>query len=205
VPALASELPRVNGWSIARRGGDRTPDRTQRLLNHASWDTFAAMSVVRRFAVTGLEEAAWRGRRGGMVIGATDETGQEKAGEATAGVKRHYLGCAGKVANGITTVHLSYVRDKTGHALIGARQWIPAEHLADLVKSLLMGCRWIFSSAPRASWPSTSAPTPPPTASGPTSTAGTRSTAAAQLREHLSGRGGAPGAGGYDGVPAEAG
>ena len=43
VSALASELPRVNGWSIARRGGDRTPDRTQRLLNHASWDTFAAM------------------------------------------------------------------------------------------------------------------------------------------------------------------
>ena len=36
--ALASELPRVNGWSIARHAGDRTPDRTQRLLNHASWD-----------------------------------------------------------------------------------------------------------------------------------------------------------------------
>ena len=45
----------------------------------------------------------------------------------TAGVKRHYLGCAGKVANGITTVHLAYVREKTGHALIAARQWIPAE------------------------------------------------------------------------------
>ncbi|HJY01411.1 MAG TPA: hypothetical protein VJ351_11420, partial [Streptosporangiaceae bacterium] len=72
---------RVNGWGIARRGGDRTPDRTQRLLNHASWDTFAAMAVVRRFAVKGLEVA---GRRGGMVIVAIDETGQEKAGEARA-------------------------------------------------------------------------------------------------------------------------
>jgi hypothetical protein len=50
VSALVSELPRVNGWSIARHGRDQTPDRTQRLLNHASWDTFAAMSVVRRFA-----------------------------------------------------------------------------------------------------------------------------------------------------------
>jgi SRSO17 transposase len=110
VSALVSELPRVNGWSIARQGGDRTPDRTQRLLNHASWDTSAAMSVVRRFAVTGLDAAARRGRRGrrgGMVIGAIDETGQEKAGEATAGVKRQYLGYAGKVANGINTVHLS--------------------------------------------------------------------------------------------------
>ena len=54
-------------------------------------------------------------------------------------MKRQYLGCAGRVANGINTVHLSYVREKTGHALIGARQWIPREHLADPVKSLLMG------------------------------------------------------------------
>jgi SRSO17 transposase len=43
------------------------------------------------------------------------------------------------VANGISTVHLSYVREKTGHALIGARQWIPREHIDDPVKSLLMG------------------------------------------------------------------
>ena len=65
VSALVSELPQVNGWSIARHGRDRTPDRTQRLLNHASWDTSAAMSVVRRFAARGLEEAARRGRRSG--------------------------------------------------------------------------------------------------------------------------------------------
>jgi SRSO17 transposase len=54
-------------------------------------------------------------------------------------VKRHYLGCAGKVTNGITTVHLAYVRENTGHALIAARQWIPAEHLEDPAKSLVMG------------------------------------------------------------------
>jgi SRSO17 transposase len=73
------------------------------------------------------------------VVGALDETGQVKAGTVTAGVKRHYLGCAGKVANGITTVHLSYVREKTGHALAGARQWIPAEHIDDPVQVLRMG------------------------------------------------------------------
>jgi SRSO17 transposase len=141
VAAVMSELPQRNGWSIARHAGDQTPDKTQRLLNHASWDTFAAMGVVRRFAVAGLEEAARRRRkrRGALVIGAIDETGQEKAGEATAGVKRQYLGCAGRVANGINTVHVSYVRERTGHALIGARQWIPREHLGDPVKSLLMG------------------------------------------------------------------
>jgi len=56
-------------------------------------------------------------------------------------VKRQYMGWAGRVANGINTVHLSYVRARTGHAQIGARQWIPQEHIADLVKSLVMGCR----------------------------------------------------------------
>jgi SRSO17 transposase len=130
----------VNGWSIARHAGDRAPDKTRRLLNHASWDTSAAMSAVRRFAAAGLEEAARRNRRRrGLVIGVIDETGQEKAGAATAGVKRQYLGCAGKVANGITTVHLSCVRDKTGHALIGARQWIPREQIGDPGRSLVMG------------------------------------------------------------------
>ena len=54
-------------------------------------------------------------------------------------MKRQYMGCAGRVANGINTVHLSYVREQTGHALIGARQWIPAEDIADPVKSLVAG------------------------------------------------------------------
>jgi SRSO17 transposase len=73
------------------------------------------------------------------VIAAVDETGQEKAGEATAGVKRQYMGCAGRVANGINTVHVSLVREKTGHALIGARQWIPREQAEDPVRSLVTG------------------------------------------------------------------
>ena len=125
---------------MAERAGDQRPDRMQRLLNRASWDTAAAMSEVRRFAAAGLEAAARRGRRrGGLVIAAIDETGQEKPGAATAGVKRHYLGCAGRVANGITTVHVSLVREKTGHALVGARQWIPREQVTDPVKSLVMG------------------------------------------------------------------
>jgi SRSO17 transposase len=140
VAAVMSDLPERNGWSIARFCGDATPDRTQRLLNHASWDTAGAMSIVRRFAVAGLDEAARRNRRaGGMAAGVLDETGQEKAGTATAGVKRQYLGCAGRVASGINTVHLSYVRQGTGHALIGARQWIPREQASDPVTALATG------------------------------------------------------------------
>jgi SRSO17 transposase len=132
VSALVSDLPKRNGWTIAEQVGDRSPDRTQRLSSRAWWDEMAAMSRVRRFAAAGLDQAARRnGRAGGMRVGALDETGQAKAGTATAGVKRQYMGCAGRVANGINTVHLSYVREKTGHARIGARQRIPAEQIAD--------------------------------------------------------------------------
>jgi SRSO17 transposase len=47
-------------------------------------------------------------------LGAIDETSQVKRGKTTAGVERHYLECGGNVANGITMVHLSYVRERTG-------------------------------------------------------------------------------------------
>ena len=137
--ALASDLPSRNGWSVAEHAGDRSPGKAQRLLNRASWDEAAAMSQVRKYAAAGLDEAACRSRRRRMAVGALDETGQEKQGSATAGVKRQYMGCAGRVANGINTVHLSYVREKTGHALAGARQWIPAEDISDPVKSLVTG------------------------------------------------------------------
>jgi SRSO17 transposase len=140
VAALMSGLPERNGWSIARFCGDKTPDRTQRLPNHASRDTMAAMSIVRRFAVAGLDKAARQNRRqGGMRAGALDETGQEKQGSAAAGVKRQYTGCAGRVANGINTVHLAYVREGTGHALAGAAQWIPREQVSDPVTALAAG------------------------------------------------------------------
>jgi SRSO17 transposase len=138
--AVMSQIPRRNGWTIAAQAGDRAPDKTQRLLSRAVWDTVAAMGAVRRFAVAGLDEAARRtGRRRGLAAGTIDETGQVKAGSRTAGVKRQYLGCAGKVPNGINTVHLAYVQEGTGHALIGAREWVPAAHIGDPIKSAATG------------------------------------------------------------------
>jgi hypothetical protein len=70
--AVMRELPELNGWSIARDAGDRTPDKTQRLLNHAAWDTLAATGVVagsrqqgwmRQRARTAAGAAAWRSAR----------------------------------------------------------------------------------------------------------------------------------------------
>ena len=72
VSALVSDIPKRNGWTIAQQAGDRTPDRTQRLLNRAVWDTPAAISGVRRFVVAGLDAVAARRRRRGLRVAALD-------------------------------------------------------------------------------------------------------------------------------------
>lgn len=128
---LLSDLPRKNAWTIAEHAGDATPDRMQRLLNRAVWDTKAAMAVVRGFVAEHLGDAPLR-------VAALDETGQQKQGEHTVGVKRQYMGCAGRVANGVNAVHCSYATPG-GHALIGARIYIPAEQLDDQARRAALG------------------------------------------------------------------
>ena len=127
VRALMSGLPRKNGWTIAAEAGDRAPDKTQRLLSHASWDTLAAMREIGGFVTAYLDEAAGPGT---LRVFALDETGQQKKGTRTADVKRQHMGCTDGVANGINTVHVSYATP-AGHALIGAREWIPEKQIAD--------------------------------------------------------------------------
>lgn len=75
VRAVSADLPERNGWTIAEWIGDRTPDKTQRLLNHAVWDTDGVMSQVRRYAVAGLDEAAGQAGYGELLrVGALDPT-----------------------------------------------------------------------------------------------------------------------------------
>jgi SRSO17 transposase len=133
VTGLMSDLPRKNSWTLAEHAGDATPDRMQRLLNDAVWDTTTAMGVIRRFVAEHLAPQA-----GGLAVAALDETGQEKKGSSTAGVKRQYMGCAGQVANGVNTVHCSYAT-RRGHALIGARLYLPAEQLDDPDRRTALG------------------------------------------------------------------
>jgi SRSO17 transposase len=122
IAALMSDLPRKNGWTIAEHSGDATPDRTQRLLNHAVWDTGAAVAEVRGFVVQHLADE--------LAVAALDESGQEKQGSATAGVQRQYMGCAGRIANGVNTVYCTYAT-RRGHGLIGARIYLPAQQIED--------------------------------------------------------------------------
>jgi SRSO17 transposase len=122
VDGLVSDVPRKNGWSLAERAGDRTPDKTQRLLNHAVWDEHQAMGIVRDFVVEQLA--------GPDAVAVLDETGQEKKGEHTAGVKPQYVGCAGQVANAINIVYCTYASAR-GHAQVGARLYLPNEWASD--------------------------------------------------------------------------
>ena len=79
IAGLMSDVPRKNGWTLAGHAGDRRPDAMQRLLNHASRDAFAAMTVIRRFVAERL--------CGGLAVMALDETGQEKkAANADVGI-----------------------------------------------------------------------------------------------------------------------
>jgi SRSO17 transposase len=131
VTALVSDLPRKNGWTIAEHAGDACPDPTQRLLNHAVWDHDAAMATIRGFVVEALGAQP-------LVVAALDESGQEKDGTATAGVQRQYMGCAGRIANGVNTVYCSYATP-AGHALVGARIYVPADQLTAPDRRAAMG------------------------------------------------------------------
>lgn len=129
--ALISDLPRKNGWTIAEHAGDSTPHRTQRLLNHAVWDTEQAMGIVRGYVAEHLGA-------GSLLVAALDESGQEKTGQATAGVQRQYMGCAGRIANGVNTVYCSYATTG-GHALVAARLYIPADQFGDPDRRAALG------------------------------------------------------------------
>ena len=132
VRGLLSDLPRKNCWTLAEYAGDATPDRMQRLLERASWDTMAAMGTVRDFVAEHLAEGD------GLAVLVLDESGDEKTGTATCGVKRQYVGCAGKVANAVNFVNATYSTPR-GHALIGSRLYIPAEQLGDDATRTAMG------------------------------------------------------------------
>ena len=101
----------------ASRGHDAGQDAAAaepRELGHVRRD-----DVVRRFAAAGLEQAVRRRGRDDGRRGRRDRQG--KAGEATEESSASTW-VRGRVANRINAVHLSYVRDKAGHALIGARR-----------------------------------------------------------------------------------
>src|SRR3982750_1315098 len=100
---LLSDLPRKSVEPIALAAG--TAVRTlQEFLTTAARD-FAAVRDLHQRRVAGALAEVPADAVG--TVGVIDETSSVKKGDQTPGVQRQYLGCAGKIENGIVTVHVA--------------------------------------------------------------------------------------------------
>ncbi|HEY0687713.1 MAG TPA: transposase [Kribbella sp.] len=109
VSGLVAGLERKNGWTLAERAGERSPDGMQRLLRWADWDIDGVRDDVRDYVVEHLGDPE------GVLI--LDDTGFLKKGTRSAGVQRQYSGTAGRVENCQIGTFLAYA-SRRGHALI---------------------------------------------------------------------------------------
>jgi len=122
VSGLVAGLERKNGWTLAERAGEVSPDGMQRLLRWADWDIDGVRDDVRGYVVEQL------GEPGGVLI--LDDTGFVKKGTRSAGVQRQYSGTAGRVENCQIGTFLAYASAR-GHALIDRELYLPESWTAD--------------------------------------------------------------------------
>jgi SRSO17 transposase len=123
---LLSDLPRKTAEPIAIQAG--TPPRNlQQFLKACLWDHAGLTDAVQQ--AVGAAVADLPADPVGAV-GILDETSALKKGDKTPGVQRQYLGCVGKVANGIVTVHLAVARGRF-KALLGSALYLPESWDAD--------------------------------------------------------------------------
>jgi SRSO17 transposase len=113
---LLSAAERKNGWTLAERAGDRSPDAMQRLLNHAEWDADKVRDDLRDYVLEHLGD-----QRAVLVI---DETGFLKKGTKSAGVARQYSGTAGRIENSQIGVFLAYATP-AGRTFIDRELYLP--------------------------------------------------------------------------------
>jgi SRSO17 transposase len=134
VRGLLSDLDRKSAEPIGLAAG--TPPRTvQEFLRDHEWD----YKVVREAIQTQVAQKVRSMPNDGLgVVGLVDETSVRKQGTKTPGVNRQYLGCLGKVGNGIVTVHLGvcHGRYKT---LIDGDLFLPEAWSVDRERCLKAG------------------------------------------------------------------
>jgi SRSO17 transposase len=123
---LLSDLPRKSVEPIALEAG--TAVRTlQEFLVTARWDHDAARTKLQRDLAAVVAEIP---ADGVGTVGVIDETSCQKWGAHTPGVQRQYLGCVGKVDNGIVTVHVGVAKGNF-QALVDADLYVPQSWAAD--------------------------------------------------------------------------
>jgi SRSO17 transposase len=117
---LLSDLPRKSVEPIALACG--TAVRTlQEFLVTADWQHEAARQKLQR-RVAEVLDALPDDPVG--TVGVIDETSCAKKGDRTPGVQRQYLGCLGKIDNGIVTVHVGVAKGRF-QALVDADLYLP--------------------------------------------------------------------------------
>lgn len=117
---LLSDLPRKTVEPIALASG--TAVRTlQEFLVTASWDHGLARDTLQRH-LAGVLATLPADPLG--TVGVIDETSCLKKGDKTPGVRRQYLGCVGKIDNGIVTVHVGVACGRF-QALLDADLYLP--------------------------------------------------------------------------------
>jgi SRSO17 transposase len=122
VSGLVAGLERKNGWTLAERAGEVSPDGMQRLLRRADWDVDGVRDDVRSYVVERLG--------GPDAVLVVDDSGFLKKGTRSAGVQRQYSGTAGRVENCQVGVFLAYA-SAAGHALIDRELYMPASWTDD--------------------------------------------------------------------------
>ena len=123
---LLSDLPRKSVEPMALESG--TAVRTlQEFLVTTRWDQERARTRLQ----TDLAATVASTPDDGLgTIGVIDETSCQKWGDQTPGVQRQYLGCLGKVDNGIVTVHVGVSKGRF-QALLDADLYLPQSWDAD--------------------------------------------------------------------------
>lgn len=123
---LLSDLPRKSVEPMALASG--TAVRTlQEFLVTACWDHLQAGDLLQQHlaeAVVALPDDPLG------AVGIIDETSCQKWGDQTPGVQRQYLGCLGKIDNGIVTVHVGLAKGRF-QALLDAELYLPKSWNAD--------------------------------------------------------------------------
>jgi SRSO17 transposase len=124
---LLSDLPRKNGQTLAASISD-VPN-AQSIHQFLAVSPWSARELDRRRVQHALEVAC-SGRECTVVL---DEVSVLKQGRHSVGVKRQYLGCVGKTANGQVAVTLHYCDDRYDWPITG-QLYLPREWAEDRVR-----------------------------------------------------------------------
>src|SRR6202030_1768340 len=123
---LLSDLKRKSVEPIALASGCAVRTLQEFLRDH-QWQHAQVRAQLQRHvgaALAGLPDD------GLCSVGLVDETSALKSGTQTPGVQRQYLGCVGKIDNGIVTVHLGVCKGRY-KTLLDAELFLPEEWAAD--------------------------------------------------------------------------